>query len=209
MTYHLMNWRLLRSVAALSLPTVVVLVLGVRFLVVDVPIIVRDEKARVLATTEQAAKAMREDPLLADFVWERGRGIVRGVSEFGDYPADMLWREWNSAGIKKTDMWGWRTFEDGRLVWARGVGEKDFDTVYLRWTNIEERDYAFMFYLFGPIFLIVLVGITFLGARFFVDYVSSRDDFLAATAHDLTTPLVGMRYSIGRNDDEAKVLNER
>ena len=204
-----MNWRLLRSVAALSLPTVVVLVLGVRFLVVDVPIIVRDEKARVLATTEQAAKAMREDPLLADFVWERGRGIVRGVSEFGDYPADMLWREWNSAGIKKTDMWGWRTFEDGRLVWARGVGEKDFDTVYLRWTNIEERDYEFMFYLFGPMFLIVLVGITFLGARFFVDYVRSRDDFLAATAHDLTTPLVGMRYSIGRNDEEAKVLNER
>ncbi|MBQ3747943.1 MAG: hypothetical protein II863_11115, partial [Kiritimatiellae bacterium] len=203
------NWRLLRSVVALSLPTVVVLVLGVRFLVVDVPIIVRDEKARVLATTEQAAKAMREDPLLADFVWERGRGIVRGVSEFGDYPADMLWREWNSAGIKKTDMWGWRTFEDGRLVWARGVGEKDFDTVYLRWTNIEERDYEFMFYLFGPMFLIVLVGITFLGARFFVDYVRSRDDFLAATAHDLTTPLVGMRYSIGRNDDEAKVLNER
>ena len=204
-----MNWRLLRSVVALSLPTVVVLVLGVRFLVVDVPIIVRDEKARVLATTEQAAKAMREDPLLADFVWERGRGIIRGVSEFGDYPADMLWREWNSAGIKKTDMWGWRTFEDGRLVWARGVGEKDFDTVYLRWTNIEERDYEFMFYLFGPMFLIVLVGITFLGARFFIDYVRSRDDFLAATAHDLTTPLVGMRYSIGRNDDEAKVLNER
>ena len=30
MTYHLMNWRLLRSVAALSLPTVVVVALGVR-----------------------------------------------------------------------------------------------------------------------------------------------------------------------------------
>ena len=93
MTYHLMNWRLLRSVVALSLPTVVVVALGVRFLLNDVPIIVRDEKARVRAASEQAAKQMREDPLLADFVWERGRGIVRGVSEFGDYPADMLWRE--------------------------------------------------------------------------------------------------------------------
>ena len=204
-----MNWRLLRSVVALSLPTVVVVALGVRFLLNDVPIIVRDEKARVRAASEQAAKQMREDPLLADFVWERGRGIIRGVSEFGDYPADMLWKDWNSAGTKWNDMWGWRAFEDGRLVWARGVGEKDGDMVYVRWTDIEERDYAFMFYLFGPIFLIVLVGITFLGARFFVDYVRSRDDFLAATAHDLTTPLVGMRYSIGRNDDEAKVLNER
>ena len=204
------NWRLLRSVAALSLPTVVVLVLGVRFLVVDVPIIVRDEKARVLSSTEHAAKAMRDDHSLADFAWERGRGVVRGVAQFGDYPADMSWKDWNpESGTKRRDMWGWRSFDGGRLVWARGMGEKDGETVYARWTDIEERDYAFMFYLFGPMFLIVLVGITFLGARFFVDYVRSRDDFLAATAHDLTTPLVGMRYSIGRNDDEAKVLNER
>ena len=205
-----MNWRLLRSVVALSLPTFVVVILGVRFLVVDVPEIVRDEKARVLSSTEHAAKAMRDDHSLADFAWERGRGVVRGVAQFGDYPADMSWKDWNpESGTKRRDMWGWRSFDGGRLVWARGMGEKDGETVYARWTDIEERDYAFMFYLFGPMFLIVLVGITFLGARFFVDYVRSRDDFLAATAHDLTTPLVGMRYSIGRNDDEAKVLNER
>ena len=204
------NWRLLRSVAALSLPTVVVVVLGVRFLVEDVPVMVRDEKARVRSATEHAAKAMREDPLLADFVWERGRGVVSGVAQFGDYPADMSWKDWNpESGTKRRDMWGWRVFDGGRLVWARGVGEKDGETVYVRWTDIEERDYAFMFYMFVPLFLLVLVGITFLGARFFVDYVRSRDDFLAATAHDLTTPLVGMRYSIGRNDEEAKALNER
>ena len=204
------NWRLLRSVVALSLPTVVVVALGIRFLVEDVPVIVRDEKARVLSSAEHAAKAMREDPLLADFVWERGRGVIRGAAQFGDYPADMSWKDWNpESGTKRRDMWGWRAFDGGRLVWARGVGEKDGETVYVRWTDIEERDYAFMFYLFGPMFLLVLVGITFLGARFFVDYVRSRDDFLAATAHDLTTPLVGMRYSIGRNDEEAKVLNER
>ena len=205
-----MNWRLLRSVVALSLPTFVVVILGVRFLVVDVPEIVRDEKARVLSSTEHAAKAMRDDHSLADFAWERGRGVVRGVAQFGDYPADMSWKDWNpESGTKRRDMWGWRSFDGGRLVWARGMGEKDGETVYARWTDIEERDYAFMFYLFGPMFLIVLVGITFLGARFFLDYVRSRDDFLAATAHDLTTPLVGMRYSIGRNDEEAKVLNER
>ena len=122
----------------------------------------------------------------------------------------MSWKDWNpESGTKRRDMWGWRPFDGGRLVWARGVGEKDGETVYLRWTEIEARDYAFMFYLFGPVFLIVLVGITFLGARFFVDYVRSRDDFLAATAHDLTTPLVGLRYMIGRDDAEAKVLNER
>lgn len=204
------DWRLFRSVAALSLPTVVVVALGVRFLVEDVPVIVRDEKARVLAVTERAAKAMREEPLSADFVWERGRGVIRGTAQFGDYPADMSWKDWNpESGTKRRDMWGWRSFDGGRLVWTRGVGESDGETVYLRWTNIVERDYAFMFYLFGPMFLIVLVGITFLGARFFVDYLRARDDFMAATAHDLTTPLVGLRYMIGRDDAEAKVLNER
>ena len=205
-----MNWRLLRSVAALSLPTVVVVALGVRFLVEDVPVIVRDEKARVLSSTEHAAKAMRENPLLSDFVWERGRGVIRGAAQFGDYPADMSWKDWNpESGTKRRDMWGWRAFAGGRLVWARGVGAKASERVYARWTSIAARDYALMFYLFGPVFLIVLVGITFLGARFFVDYVRARDDFLAATAHDLTTPLVGLRYMIGRDDAEAKVLNER
>jgi signal transduction histidine kinase len=36
-----------------------------------------------------------------------------------------------------------------------------------------------------------------------------REDFLAATAHDLTTPLVGLRLCIGRSDDDAKALVER
>ena len=43
----------------------------------------------------------------------------------------------------------------------------------------------------------------------FFRYLLARDDFLAAVAHDLTTPLVGMRMMIGRNDEEAKRLNER
>ena len=63
------NWRLLRSVVALSLPAAAVCALGVRFLVRDVPVLVAEEKSRVLSSTEQSAKAMRDDPSLADFVW--------------------------------------------------------------------------------------------------------------------------------------------
>ena len=204
------NGRLWRSVAALCLPTAVVAAFGVYFLVVDVPVIVRDEKARVRAETERAAKAVRENPALSDFVWERGRGVVRGAAEFGDYPADMSWKDWKpESGTKRRDMWGWRPSPGGRLVWSRGIGEDDGDKVYVRRTNIEERDYALTFYAFVPLFLVVLVAITFLGVKFFVDYVRSRDDFLAATAHDLSTPLVGMRGAIGRSDSDAKVLVER
>lgn len=204
------NWRLLRSVVALSLPTVLVAVLGVRFLGNDVPVIVRDEQVRVRSELEREAKAMRDDPASADFVWERGRGIVRGTAESGDYPADMSWKDWEpEGGTKRRDMWGWKDYAGGRFVWARGIGKHDGETVYARRTDIEERDYALTFYVFIPLFLLVLAGITFLGAKFFVDYVRSRDEFLSATAHDLTTPLVGMRCSIGRNDEEARMLNER
>jgi signal transduction histidine kinase len=202
--------RLVRSVVALCLPTAVVVLLGIRFLVQDVPALVRDEKSRVLAESERAAKAMREEPLSADFVWTRGRGVVRGVVPFGDYPADMSWKDWNpESGTKRRDMWGWRSFDGGRLVWARGVGEQDGETVYARRTDIAARDYATLFFVSVPLFLLVLVVITALGAKFLVDYVRARDDFMAAAAHDLATPLVAMRMMIGCDDDEAKNLNER
>ena len=204
------NWRLLRSVVALSLPAAAVCALGVRFLVRDVPVLVAEEKSRVLSSTEQSAKAMRDDPSLADFVWERGRGVVSGTAQFGDYPADMSWKDWNpECGTKRRDMWGWRPLEGGRFVWARGVGEKDGETVYARLTDIEERDYARMFYVFVPLFMLVLVGVTFLGARFLVRYAKERDDFVAATVHDLTTPLAALRLTIGRNEEESRLLVDR
>ena len=37
------NWRLVRSVACLCLPTIAVVAFGVRFLVVDVPKMVRED----------------------------------------------------------------------------------------------------------------------------------------------------------------------
>ena len=204
------NWRLVRSAVCLSLPTLAVVALGVRFLVVEVPKIVRDERARVSSETERAAKAMRSDRASADFVWERGKGVVRGAAKCGVYPADMSWKDWRpESGTKRRDMWGGWRVDGGRLVWARGVTKQDSDVIYARVADIDERDYAFMFYVFGVSFLLVLVGITCVGVKCFVDYVNARDDFMAATAHDLTTPLVAMRYMIGRDDESAKTLNER
>ncbi len=73
----------------------------------------------------------------------------------------------------------------------------------------DEVDYFHIFWYGVPFFLFVLTGMTFIGIRYFVEYIKTRDDFLAATAHDLTTPLVGMRYAIGRSNDDVRVLNER
>ena len=51
--------------------------------------------------------------------------------------------------------------------------------------------------------------LTLAGCWTFRNSVKERDDFVAATAHDLTTPLVALRRLIGRDDVEAKVLAER
>ena len=56
------NWRLLRSVVALSLPTVLVAALGVFFFVDKVPEIVKAEKNRVKAEYRETALELRQNP---------------------------------------------------------------------------------------------------------------------------------------------------
>ena len=82
---------------------------------------------------------------------------------------------------------------------AYKVPRRDVDNVRL----------ANALYVGGGAFILLLVGMTAFGVRYFVGYMRERDDFLAATAHDLTTPLVGMRMALGRGGDDARVLNER
>lgn len=201
--------RMLFVAACMCASTFVVFLFGILFLARDVPSIVRDERSRVLAESECAAKEMRENPALADFTWKRGEGVVRGVAEFGEYPADMAWKDWNpEGGTKNKDMWGWRAVSGGRLVWTRGLGSAS-DTVYARFATVEERDWALFFGFSVPAFLVVLALMTVLGVRYFFDYVRTRDDFMSATAHDLATPLVAMRNLIGVDDAEARNLNER
>lgn len=206
------NLRLLRSLLFLCLPTLVVIVLAVRFALVDVPRIEAGERTRVLLATEAAARGLLEHPETADFVWRRGEGIVSGARSWAeDFPADRQWKDWPSLGPSKAkEKWGALDRPEGRVVWVRDtVPGRDANVVYGRQTDLREREYARYIYLAGGFSLFVLIGITFLGTRYFLDYVKTRDDFMAATAHDLTTPLVGLRFMIGRDDAEARTLNER
>ena len=186
------NWRLLRSVVALSLPTVVVVALGVFFFVDKVPEIEKAERNRVKLEYRETALAMRQNPDGAEYHVEK-----------------TLLTEWrrHMAGQMTPGRWGYvpKPVEQATLVWYDDGVRVVSTTVPI----VLEVDYRTMFLALGLVFLLVLVGMTIVGIRYFVEYIRTRDDFLAATAHDLTTPLVGMRYSIGRNDEEAKVLNER
>ena len=186
------NWRLLRSVVALSLPTVVVVALGVFFFVDKVPEIEKAERNRVKLEYRETALAMRQNPDGAEYHVEKS------------LPTE--WRR-HTAGQMTPGRWGYvpKSIEQAALVWYDDGVRVVSTTVPI----VREVDYRTMFLTLGLVFLLVLVGMTIVGIRYFVEYIRTRDDFLAATAHDLTTPLVGMRYSIGRNDEEAKVLNER
>ena len=102
----------------------------------------------------------------------------------------------------------WGRFQDGErnFIWFQSA------TNEWRVAQVETQDefpYEIAGYFGGGCILLVLLALTFLAVWNFVRFMKERDDFLAATAHDLTTPLVAMRMMIGRNDEEARQLNER
>ena len=186
-----MGWRLARNVIGLSLPTIAVVALSVFFYVDKLPEIERTEYERVKAIYRETALAIQKDRLHSSVE------PVQRLRQTG----------WKPAGKMTPGRWGFSPIPFKRMTW---VWYEEGANIHVRCADyVPETNYRFLFTVFGGFFLLVLVSVTIVGIRYFVRYVKSRDDFLAATAHDLTTPLVGMRMMIGRADDEAKRLNER
>lgn len=219
-----LDWRTVRSAFVLSLPTLVVVGVGCYFLASQVPSIVKNEQLRVRSVYRQSADELRTSP-------ETGFPVIRGKGQF--WTKDMKLRpgywgtvpagsEFKTLGtVPKTlgtvpEKAGTVPGETGKntgtvpdgmmLVWYEG-SKGNCIAKFVK--SEKEYDYLRIFWLGVPLFLFVLCGMTFIGIRYFVEYIKARDDFLAATAHDLTTPLVGMRMSIGRSDADAKALTER
>ena len=204
--------RILRSCIFLCLPTLAALLFGLYFIIVDVPDIARESERRYFSELEDAARLLSAGDGASDFVWERGKGVVAGnVAVFGRvFPHDMTWKDWDPVdkASRKKEMWGFKDIPEGRVVWGRGTEGREM-FVYGALSDVSRRNWAVAFAIFGGFVFAVLFFTTFVGVKFFLDYIKSRDDFLAATAHDLTTPLVAMQYFIGRDDKEAALLCER
>lgn len=198
-----------RSVVCLCLPTFVALVMGAYFFVTDYPEIKREESNRYFAELESFAEQLESSDKL-EFVWQRDVGVIQGDKSWeNEFPPDSTWKSWKPVdGTKKKEMWGWRDTSQGRLVWRRSTG-KDNSLVFAAISDIEKSGVSDTILVLGFFVVFGLVFTTFVGVKFFVDYIRTRDDFMAATAHDLTTPLVAMRYMIGKNDAEALTLCER
>lgn len=198
-----------RSVVCLCLPTFVALVMGAYFFVTDYPEIKREESNRYFAELESFAEQLESSDKL-EFVWQRDVGVIRGDKSWeNEFPPDSTWKSWKPVdGTKKKEMWGWRDTSQGRLVWRRSTG-KDDSLVFAAISDIEKSGVSDTILVLSFFVVFGLIFTTFAGVKFFVDYIRTRDDFMAATAHDLTTPLVAMRYMIGKNDAEALTLCER
>ena len=200
--------RLFWNSAALVAPAAALAVLGVYFLMHGVPRIVANERARVEAEARVIVDGMRRGELAPTFVWEHGLGVVEGdAGGLGEFPPGMTWKAWEKSAMRKgQSMWGVAKVRaaPGAVVWAR-----DGKRILARGEELAETDFAAIFWIGGPLALLILAGTTAFAVASLRAYVKSRDDFLAATAHDLATPLVGLRYMIGADDAEARLLNEK
>ena len=177
------NARLFWNSVLISLPAVMLVAAVVYFLADKVPEFERNEEKRVQQEYREKAIEAKES----------------GLGEAFDFEKSGLKRR-GSIGSPR-ESWGC----DGDLVWYF----KDGKAYRLHVEPVERFDFRTTFYPIGALVALLFVAMTVFGVRYFWKFVKGRDDFLAATAHDLTTPLVGMRMMIGRADDEAKRLNER
>lgn len=186
-----MNWRLYGHGALICLPALGLCAFGAYFLNSQVPKIVSAEKSAVTREYRRVAEALAANPESATFHGQRRKG----------------WRMSGRISRKGADpvLWGHVTLDGRELVWV-GAG----DGIAGRYTaTICPFDFGSLFGVGVPAVLALVVALTALCLRFFVAYAKERDDFVAATAHDLATPLVAMRRLIGRDDAEAKSLADR
>ncbi len=119
---------------------------------------------------------------------------------------------WHKSLKVNRHYWGIAPAGDGRvLLWVMaGDTTSSAEDVYVReMAAVETTDFR-AFVWWGGLSLFILLALsTGVGIWSAYTYAKSRDDFMAAAAHDLATPLVGLRFMIGRDDDEARRLNER
>ena len=181
------RWKLILYSILICLPAVLALAGWLYLVLVWMPTQVRSQQQRLGRHFTKEAERVIADPSGTKRLTSRPKG----------------WRKSNDFEGKP-----WGRFQDGErnFIWFQSAANE------WRVAQVETQDefpYEVAGYFGGGCILLVLFVLTVLAVWNFIRFMKERDDFLAATAHDLTTPLVGMRMTIGRNDEEARHLNER
>ena len=179
------SFRFAINIFLLCLPTLAAVGAAVFFYFRDVPRVVENERKRLRGEYREVAVELKEAKEPATRVKN-----TRGWSSNTLFNGAMSPGEWGCFPDSKEEMIVW--YRQGRQYYARKV------------PVLEEVDFQKIFLVGGSCLLALLFALTILGIRFFVVETCARDDFLAATAHDLTTPLVGLRLLISQENTEAQ-----
>ncbi len=180
------------SSALICAPSVVVIAFAAVFYHTTLPDLVEMEANRVRTEYREIALELKEHPEQATLL-ERGRGA-----------------DWAPEGRMAPGRWGMHpaVIDGYQLVWYQPDSDSP-DILAATVETVPERNFFLYCTLGGLGIVLLVVGMSIVGMRYLIVYGRSRDDFMAATAHDLITPLVGLRGMIGRNDEEARHLTER
>ena len=176
--------RLLSGFLLICLPAAFATLLSVAGYLKLVPLYEEEDRDRVFSAYRRVAENLQDDPQL-------GAGAV---------PAKRgTWR------TLKPGRWGYIEKDGEATVWySEGVRVQSVTT-----PRVEPFPVSMLLLTTMGLSLTLFWTLTLAGCWTFRNSVKERDDFVAATAHDLTTPLVSLRRLIGRDDVEAKVLAER
>lgn len=172
----------------ICLPAVLVVGTGWFLIAANIPRVIRTQPSRIGREYRAMAEELIAHPERAAYVGERKKGWVQR-SRINGIP------------------WGYAAERGKMYVWCLPQGAETCRAAVV--DPIRPFPYGPVFYGGGAVVALVLFWLSGLAVAYFVRFMRERDDFLAATAHDLTTPLVGLRMMIGRNDDEARRLNDR
>ena len=182
-----MRLRAILFAILISLPALFVVGLGAAYVTLNVPGWIRKEPRRITLEYREVAERLVERPETAEFAGLRQKG-------------------WPRTGLVSGNAWG-HVADGGRVrVWVVTASGTCLSAVV---DEVLPVPYALVFYWGGATVASVLVLLTALAVWSFLRFMRERDDFLAATAHDLTTPLAGLRLQIGRNAEDARMLVDR
>ena len=175
------------NIALLLLPVVLVLLVGAYFWWKELPELVNQEKENLRLAYRMVALDVRDN--------RQNFAKAKRTSK------------WKIAGKMNPGRWGYveDTHAGQAIVWYG----KDDNVSYVRTALHQPRDHEAMFWWVAALVFFIVLGATVLCIKYFVDYIRTRDDFIAATAHDLTTPLVGLRYALQFGRDDAPLIVER
>ena len=182
--------RLYFYMVMLALPALMIVGVGAGFIVAMVPDEIADVPRNKTMTYRESAQDLFESP-------EKGERLVeRPPSDGGE------------RRLNKTTPWSYAEGDaKTAMVWIK-TGEKEWRAVTV--PKYRPFPYAAVFYYGAGAVALGLILMTFFAIRYFWRWMKERDDFLAATAHDLTTPVVGLQMMLKMNDvGESQILAKR